>query len=336
MDEPTSALTEKEVDSLFLIINKLKAQNVAVIYISHRLEEILKIGDRITVLRDGKYIATVNAGDTTMDNLIKLMVGRDLSEQYPKVVCVPGEVMLEVKHLNQGNRLMDISFFARRGEIVGFYGLMGSGRTETMRVIFGADTYNSGDIIVKGQPARIKSCKDAKKRGIALLSEDRKNHGLILSFSVKDNIVLANLNKAMGFFGLSHLKEETICNTLSTAMRIKTPSLKQKVNFLSGGNQQKVVIAKWLNSDTDIIIFDEPTRGIDVGAKVEIYKVMNRLKEEGKAIVMVSSELPETLGVADLIYVMHEGRITKCFDETKGLTEKDIMQYATGLIAEAV
>jgi ribose transport system ATP-binding protein len=336
MDEPTSALTEKEVDSFFRIIHKLKARKVAIVYISHRLEEILKIGDRVTVLRDGKFIETLPVRDTTMDALIKLMVGRDLSEQYPKVVCAPGENALEVKCLNQGNRLMDISCFVRRGEIVGFYGLMGSGRTETMRAIFGADTYSSGDIVIKGQRARVKNCKDAKNRGIALLSEDRKNHGLILSFSVKNNIVLANLNNVMGPFGLSAAKEETVCKALSASMRIKTPSLKQKVNFLSGGNQQKVVIAKWLNSDSDIIIFDEPTRGIDVGAKVEIYKVMNKLKEDGKAIIMVSSELPETLGVADRIYVMHEGKITKCFDETKNLTEKDIMRYATGVAAEAV
>jgi ribose transport system ATP-binding protein len=336
MDEPTSALTTKEVDSLFRLINKLKAEKTAIVYISHRLEEILKIGDRITVFRDGKYIETVKAEDTTIDSLIKLMVGRDLSEQYPKVTCTPGEKLMEVKNLNQGKRLKDISFFVRRGEIVGFYGLMGSGRTETMRAIFGADSYNSGEILILGQPTRIKSCKDAKNNRIALLNEDRKNHGLILAFSVKENIVLANLNSVMGPMGLNFAKEEIISNNLSDIMRIKTPSMKQKVNFLSGGNQQKVVIAKWLNSDSDIIIFDEPTRGIDVGAKVEIYKIMNKLKEEGKAIIMVSSELPETLGVADRIYVMHEGRIKKCFDETIGLSEDDIMRFATGIAAEAI
>jgi ribose transport system ATP-binding protein len=330
MDEPTSALTEKEVESLFRIINKLKAEKTAIIYISHRLEEILKIGDRITVLRDGKNIETLNAQDTSMDNLIKLMVGRDLSEQYPKITCAPGEKVLEVRKLTQGKRLKNISFFIRRGEIVGFYGLMGSGRTETMRALFGADLYDSGDILIKGEPVKIKNCVDAKKKGLALLTEDRKNHGLILSFSVKDNIVLTNLNNIMGLAGLSASKEKTICGSLSAVMQIKTPSLKQKVNYLSGGNQQKVVIAKWLNSNSDIIIFDEPTRGIDVGAKVEIYKVMNRLKKEGKAIIMVSSELPETIGVADRIYVMHNGEIKKCFEETAGLTENDIMKYATG------
>ena len=330
MDEPTSALTEKEVDSLFAIIDKLKDQGVAIVYISHRLEEILRVGDRITVFRDGKYIETVDAKGATVDMLIRLMVGRELSEQYPKVKVAPGDNILEVRNLNQGSRLRDISFHVRRGEIVGFYGLMGSGRTETMRAVFGADRYDSGDILVKGKSVRIRSCEEAKRQGLALLTEDRKNHGLILSFSVKDNIVLANLNNIMGKFGLSRESERRVCNTLSDSMRIKTPSLDQKVKLLSGGNQQKVVVAKWLNSDCDIVIFDEPTRGIDVGAKVEIYKIMNRLKEEGKGVIMVSSELPETLGVADRIYVMHEGRITKCFDDTSGLGESDIMKYATG------
>jgi ribose transport system ATP-binding protein len=336
MDEPTSALTTKEVDSLFRLINKLKTEKVSIIYISHRLEEILKIGDRITVFRDGKYIETVKAEDTTIDKLIKLMVGRDLSEQYPKVKCTPGEKLMEVRNLNKEKCLKDISFFVRRGEIVAFYGLMGSGRTETMRALFGADSYNSGEILILDQPVRIKNCKDAKNNKIALLTEDRKNHGLILAFSVKENIVLANLDNVMGPMGLNPAKEEIVSNNLSNIMRIKTPSMKQKVNFLSGGNQQKVVIAKWLNTDSDIIIFDEPTRGIDVGAKVEIYKTMNKLKEEGKAIIMVSSELPEALGVADRIYVMHEGRITKCFNENVGLSEDDIMKFATGIATETI
>jgi ribose transport system ATP-binding protein len=331
MDEPTSALTEKEVDSLFKIITKMKSEKVAVIYISHRLEEIFKIGDRVTVFRDGKHIITEKIENTSIDDLVKLMVGRDLSEQYPKVSCVPGETALEVRNLKQGTRVKDISFYVRKGEITGFYGLMGSGRTETMRAIFGADKFDSGEILIQGKLARIRNCRDATRRGIALLTEDRKNQGLILPFSVKDNIVLANLNSIMHYFGLSAAKEDVICSRLSESMRIKTPSLKQKVKNLSGGNQQKVVVAKWLNRDADIIIFDEPTRGIDVGAKVEIYKIMNKMKEEGKAIIMVSSELPETLGVADRIYVMNEGKITGCFDETQGLTEDDIMKYAAGL-----
>jgi ribose transport system ATP-binding protein len=198
MDEPTSALTEREIDSLFFLINKLKKEQVAIIYISHRLDEILKIGDRITVFGDGKYIQTVSAENTTIDGLIKLMVGRDLSEQYPKISVRAGEKLLEVKNLRQGNRLKDISFYVRAGEIVGFYGLMGSGRTETMRAVFGADPYDSGGILVKERPVRIKSCEAAKNMGLALLTEDRRHQGLILSFSVKENIVLANLNKGMG------------------------------------------------------------------------------------------------------------------------------------------
>jgi ribose transport system ATP-binding protein len=207
---------------------------------------------------------------------------------------------------------------------------MGSGRTETMRAIFGADPYDSGEILVKGKQTTIKSCESAKNKGLALLTEDRRNQGLILSFMVKDNIVLAKLDNVMSGIGIKAKKEESICTALRDSMRIKTPSLKQKVKFLSGGNQQKVVVAKWLNSDSDIIIFDEPTRGIDVGAKVEIYKIMNKMKEEGKAVIMVSSELPETLGVADRIYVMHEGEITHCFDEVTGISESDVMKYAAG------
>ena len=330
MDEPTSALTDKEVDSLFSIIGKLKKQNVGIVYISHRLEEILEIGDRITVFRDGKYIETTSAENATVDTLIKLMVGRDLSEQYPKVTCETGEKLLEVKNLSQGDFLKDISFYARQGEIVGFYGLMGSGRTETMRAIFGADPYDSGEIYIEGKKTDIKNCEDAKNLGMALLTEDRKHQGLILDFAVRDNIVLANLDNVMTAGGISRAKEDKVCEELSDALRIKTPSMSQLAKNLSGGNQQKVVIAKWLNTDSNIIIFDEPTRGIDVGAKVEIYKVMNKMKEEGKAVIMVSSELPETLGVADRIYVMHEGSIETCFESSEGLTEDDVMKYATG------
>lgn len=334
MDEPTSALTEKEVDSLFNIIAKLKRDNVAIVYISHRLEEILRIGDRVTVFRDGKYVQTINAIDTSVDELIKLMVGRDLSEQYPKVICELGEVLLEVCRLNRHRLLHDISFYVRRGEIVGFYGLMGSGRTETMRIVFGADPHDGGEILIQGKPVQIKNCEMAKKQGIALLTEDRKNQGLILSFSVSHNIVLSNLDKVMNSFGINHLKEQKLCGQYVDAMRIKTPAFDQKVKLLSGGNQQKTVIAKWLNSDADIIIFDEPTRGIDVGAKFEIYKIMNSLKERGKAVIMVSSELPETLGVSDRIYVMHEGKITKCYEDVKGVTEDDVMKYATATLSE--
>ncbi len=330
MDEPTSALTDKEVESLFTIIDKLKKDKVAVVYISHRLEEILKICDRITVLRDGKYIKTLDAEGTTINSLIKLMVGRDLSEQFPKIKCDVGEKVLEVKRLNQGEKLKNISFHVNRGEIVGFYGLMGSGRTETMRAIFGADSYDSGEIFINGEKVEIKNCENAKELGIALLTEDRKHQGLILPFTVRENIVLTNLSSVMNNLGISRIKEDNIGQSYKDALQIKTPTLNQKVMNLSGGNQQKVVIAKWLNTDTEIVIFDEPTRGIDVGAKVEIYKIMNQMKKDGKGVIMVSSELPEALGISDRMYVMHEGEMMHCFADTENLTEQDVMHFATG------
>lgn len=332
MDEPTSALTEKEVDSLFEIIRKLKADGLAIVYISHRLEEIMKIGDRLTIFRDGKYIDTVNIRDITMDQMVSMMVGREMDEYYPKVEVTPGEAILSVEHLSQGTVLKDISFFARAGEITGFYGLMGAGRTELMRAIFGADPYDSGSIFVKGRQIKSKSCEAAKANGIVLLTEDRKNQGLILDFDVNENISLANLDAAMTPFGLHAKKELANNQRLSEAVHVKTPSLKQKVKNLSGGNQQKVVICKWLNTKFDIIIFDEPTRGIDVGAKVEIYKIMNSLKQQGKAVIVVSSELTECMGISDRIYVMNEGELTGRIekDAMRTLTEEQVVAFATG------
>ena len=306
MDEPTSALTEKEVASLFEIIDGLKKKGVAIVYISHRLEEIMKIGDRLTIFRDGKYIDTVNVKDITIDQMVAMMVGREMTDYYPKVDVKPGEKLLEVTDIRQGDTLKGISFYARAGEITGFYGLMGAGRTELMRAIFGADPFTSGEIKVKGQSVAIKSCEQAKRLGLALLTEDRKSQGLILEFSLNQK--------------------------LADSMRVKTPSLEQKAKNLSGGNQQKVVICKWLNTDSDIIIFDEPTRGIDVGAKAEIYKIMNALKEQGKAVIMVSSELAECMGVSDRIYVMHEGEMTGIIEgeDMKNVTEELVVGYATG------
>jgi len=332
MDEPTSALTEKEVNSLFAIIEKLKSKGIAIIYISHRLEEIFRIGDRITILRDGRYIKTLLAKDTNIDEVTNLMVGRELSEHYPKVYVKPGKIMLEVKNLNQGSRLKNISFYARAGEITGFYGLMGAGRTELMRAIFGADKFDSGQILVNNSQVEIKNCRTATKLGIALLTEDRKNQGLILSFPIKENISLANLDKLMNKFGIRHSFETRNAEKMAEMVNVKTPSINQLVVNLSGGNQQKVVIAKWLNTNANILIFDEPTRGIDIGAKVEIYKIMNDLKKQGKAIIMVSSELTECMGVSDRLYVMHEGVITACIEKLEGLTEDDIIKYATGSV----
>lgn len=332
MDEPTSALTEKEVDSLFAIIRKLKSEGVAIVYISHRLAEIKEIGDRLTIFRDGHYISTVNIPEVTIDQMVALMVGREMNDYYPKVDVEPGKTLLEVKDIKQGDTLKGISFYARAGEITGFYGLMGAGRTELMRAIFGADPYDSGEIVVNGQPAQIKSCEQAKKLGIALLNEDRKSQGLILEFDLNQNISLANMDTAMTGLGFSSSKETAHNQQLASSMNVKTPSLKQKAKNLSGGNQQKVVICKWLNTNSDIIIFDEPTRGIDVGAKVEIYKIMNNLKKEGKAVIMVSSELAECIGVSDRIYVMHEGELTGLIEgeEMKSVTEELVVGYATG------
>jgi ribose transport system ATP-binding protein len=334
MDEPTSALTEKEVDALFAIVAKLKSQGVAIVYISHRLEEILRIGDEVTVFRDGRYIDTVSTSGLTTDRMVAMMVGREMTEYYPKVDVEPGAVMLEARDIVQKPRLKGVSFLARAGEITGFYGLMGAGRTELMRCIFGADTFTSGQILVKGTEQRITSCEQAKRLGIALLTEDRKNQGLILNFDVNTNISLANLDPVMGRTGISHTREDQNSQALVEAVRVKTPSLRQLVRNLSGGNQQKVVICKWLNTNSDVVIFDEPTRGIDVGAKVEIYRIMNSLKEAGKAIVVVSSELTECMGISDRIYVMHEGEVTGLIEgpDMAGLTEETVVSYATGAL----
>ncbi len=332
MDEPTSALTEKEVDALFGLIHRLTAQGVAIVYISHRLNEIMQIGDRVTIFRDGKYVDTVYIKDITIDQMVAMMVGREMTNYYPKVEVEPGENLLEVKDLKQGKTLKGVSFYARAGEITGFYGLMGAGRTELMRAIFGADPYDSGVIAVKGKPIEIRSPEQAKRLGIALLTEDRKQQGLILDFTLNQNISLPNLNTAMTGFGLNKKKETENNQKLADSMHVKTPSLEQKAKNLSGGNQQKVVICKWLNTNSDIVIFDEPTRGIDVGAKAEIYSIMNQLKQQGKAVIMVSSELAECMGVSDRIYVMHEGEMTGLIEgeDMKNLTEELVVGYATG------
>lgn len=330
LDEPTSALTKREVDSLFHLIKDLKERGMAIIYISHRLEEIMRIGDRITILRDGENVTTLKMKNTSINEIIKLMVGRELPEYYPRIQVKPGEKFLEVKDLCQGTRLKHISFFARGGEITGMYGLMGAGRTEFVRAVFGADSYDSGEIYVKGEKVRLGSCKRACDAGIALLTEDRKNQGLIQWFGLRENIALVNLDKTMNWLGIDYKKEKQNAVELARSMHVKTPSIEQKAQNLSGGNQQKVVIAKWLNKNADIIIFDEPTRGIDVGAKVEIYKIMNELKRQGKAIIMVSSELTECMGVSDRLYVMYEGELTACLDNVPQLTDEEILKYASG------
>ena len=330
MDEPTAALTEGEIQELFRIIRQLRTKGVGIVYISHRLEELKQISDRITVMRDGRYIDTVPTPEATIDQIISMMVGRTIYEASPEIPDNGhADVMLEVRNLNRGRALHDISFSLKRGEIVGFAGLMGAGRTEVARAIFGADPIDSGEIYVAGKRVRIKGPSDAVRHGIGYLSEDRKRYGLTLGMDVEENIVLAAFNRFLNWLGfVDRARTRATAERLVEMLSIKTPSIQQKAKNLSGGNQQKLVIAKWLTADTHILIFDEPTRGIDVGAKSEIYKLLNELARQGKSIIMISSELPEVLRMSHRIIVMCEGRITGTLDAADATQEK-IMQYAT-------
>ncbi|MDI3548479.1 MAG: ribose transport system ATP-binding protein [Halanaerobiales bacterium] len=330
MDEPTSALSDAEIEELFRIIRQLRDKGVGIIYISHRMEELKQISDRVTVMRDGRYIDTVRTEEVTIDRIINMMVGREIYEtSRANPETNSQDVVLEVKNLNRGREIKDVSFNLKKGEILGFAGLMGAGRTEVARAIFGADPIDSGEIYVKGKKINIKSPGDAVKCGIGYLSEDRKRYGLALGMDVESNIVLANFEKFLGFLGrVNTAKTRAEAQLHVDELSIKTPSLQQKVKYLSGGNQQKVVIGKWLVRDCDILIFDEPTRGIDVGAKSEIYKLLNDLAESGKSIIMISSELPEILRMSHRIIVMCEGRITGELS-TAEATQERIMQYAT-------
>ena len=333
MDEPTSSLTNKEVESLFKIIRAMKERGITIIYISHKLEELFEICDSVTVLKDGKVSGVARLSEITKADLIRMMVGRDIDDYYPTRVYNPGEVLLEVRHMNNGNRVKDVSFSVRRGEILGFSGLVGAGRTETMRCIFGADKMDSGEVLIKGKSVTIKNPHQAIKQGIAFATEDRKTQGLVLCLSVGHNTTLASLNTISNKYGiLNSSKEIRLVNEYIEKLKTKTEGFEQRVVNLSGGNQQKVVVAKWLNSGADIYIFDEPTRGIDVSAKAEIYKLMSNLADEGAAVIMVSSELPEILGVSDRIIIMHEGSIAGEILK-KDATEEKIMTYAFGGIA---
>jgi ribose transport system ATP-binding protein len=322
MDEPTSALTDKEIGRLFKLIGVLRARGVAIIYISHRMAELFQIGDRVTVMRDGRYIATREIARTTMTELVSLMVGRDLTDHFPKKAVSPGEELLRVEHLCRHGVLHDISFTLRRGEVVGLAGLMGSGRTELARAIFGADPVDAGSIHVRGHEVVIKSPKHAIALGLGLLTEDRKRQGLVLCLDVQANTCLASLDRFSRLGVVDGSREAASAKKLSTDLRVKTPGLHQQVVNLSGGNQQKVVLAKWLCRETEILIFDEPTRGIDVGAKVEIYQLINRLAAEGKAVLMISSELPEILGMSDRVLVMNRGRLAGEFSAAEATQEK--------------
>ncbi len=330
MDEPTAALTTTEIAELFRIVRELKEKGVGIVHISHRLEELKQISDRITVMRDGRYIDTVKTADVTLDKVISMMVGRTIYEAAPEVPEHPSEeVVLEVRHLNRGNLLKDINLQLKQGEILGFAGLVGAGRTEVARAIFGADPIDSGEVLVHGKRVHIKSPSDAVNAGIAYLSEDRKRYGLALKMDVETNIVLATFRKFLHAFGWVDTRgTHDVARKHVDALAIKTPGLGQKVQNLSGGNQQKVIIGKWLTADTDILIFDEPTRGIDVGAKSEIYRLLNDLAQQGKAIIMISSELPEILRMSHRIVVMCEGRITGELSAAEA-TQERIMTYAT-------
>jgi ribose transport system ATP-binding protein len=330
MDEPTAALTDTEIEALFRIIRQLRERGVGIVHISHRLEELRQIADRVTVMRDGRYVATVRTADVSVDQIISMMVGRTLADVTPEPPERPSEdVVLEATGLNRGSAIRDVHLQLRKGEILGVAGLVGAGRTEVARAIFGADALDSGQIVLNGRRVRINSPSDAVKHGIGYLSEDRKRYGLALGLDVETNAVLAAFRKFLGFLGSVNVKKtQTAAQQHVRGLAIKTPSLRQKVKHLSGGTQQKVVVAKWLTADSEILIFDEPTRGIDVGAKSEIYRLLNDLARQGKSIIMISSELPEILRMSHRILVMCEGRVTGELD-IREATQERIMQFAT-------
>ncbi len=329
MDEPTSSLSIREINDLFAIVRELKAAGVAIVYISHHLEETFEITDRITVLRDGRHVATRPTGDLNIDGLVRLMVGRDLSEKYPKEIVPRGEEVLRVEGLNRMGTLSDINFTAYAGEVLGIAGLVGAGRTELARAVFGADLIDSGKFFVKGQSVTIHNPNDAIQHGIGLLTEDRKQQGLFLQMSVRDNIVMAVLKRLTRGLRVNRHTESDVAQRYIDSMNIKASSQEQLAINLSGGTQQKVVLGKWMATEPHVLIFDEPTRGIDVGAKVEIYKMMNDLAKEGVAIMMISSELPEILGMSDRVLVMRGGRIRGELTRAEA-TEEKIMEFATG------
>ena len=329
MDEPTSSLTAKEIEELFRIIRQLKADGCGIVYISHRLEELKAIVDRGTIMRDGQYITDGNFADMTMEQIIANMVGREIKEQFPRVSCPKGKKIFEVKNLNAGHLVRDINFSLYEGEIVGFAGLMGAGRTETTRAIFGVDPKTRGEIWLDGKEVKITCPMDAIKAGIVLAPEDRKKDGLCTKLSIRHNLALPNLDLICSKLGvISSKKEDDLCEKAVKDLLIKTPTVEVNAGNLSGGNQQKVVVGKWLARNSRVVIFDEPTRGIDVGAKVEIYNLMNQLKKQGIAVMFVSSEMPEVLGIADRVIVMCDGKITGEV-MAKETSQNEVLKFAT-------
>ncbi len=333
MDEPTSAITEKETAKLFEMIRKLKEKGACIIYISHKLDEIFQIADEITVLRDGTMVDSRPASELDIDDVIQMMVGRRMENKYPYEEVPKGDVLLDVKNFSSAGVFQDINFHIRAGEIVGFAGLMGAGRTEVVRALFGLDPSDGGEVIIKGKRKQKLGVRESIQDGLVMLSEDRRRYGLVLIRSVMENVSLANLKKFI-YKGRLHRREErSAVLEQCRRMNVKTPTLETTVEALSGGNQQKIVLAKWMEVDPDIMLMDEPTRGIDVGAKYEIYRLMIELAKSGKGLLMVSSELPELMGMCDRIYVLSQGRITGELKRDEFNAEK-IMAYAIGTMRD--
>jgi ribose transport system ATP-binding protein len=333
MDEPSAVLGEKDIDNLFAVVRRLQAAGIGIIYISHRLKEIFEIADEVSVLKDGRYVGTRRVSEVNMDDLVKLMIGRDLEDVYPKRNSAPGEVVLEVSHLAQAHLVKDVSFSLRAGEIVGFAGITGSGRTEVARVLFGADKPTAGEMKLLGKPYRPKSPRDAIDQGMALVTEDRKRLGLLLKLQVYFNVTVAGLDRLSRFGMLQLRQERSLVAKWIENLRIKTPSADFMVANMSGGNQQKVVLARWLSLGIKVFILDEPTRGIDVGSKSEIYQIMADLADLGVAIIMISSELPEVLGMSDRILVMRDGKVAADLSRDEA-SEELVMHYAVGRLDE--
>lgn len=328
MDEPSAVLSEKDLEKLFEVVRSLQAQGIGIIYISHRMKEIFELADEVTVLKDGRYVDTRHLADVTMDDLVKLMIGRELKDVYPKRAPTPGEVLLEINNVSQSKLVHDISFSLRAGEIVGFAGITGSGRTELVRAIFGADPY-TGEMRISGKPYKPRSPRDAIARGVALVTEDRKAQGLFLKLNVTINTTISGLKQLCRYGSIQLGKELALVKKFIQDLSIKTPGPNFIVVNMSGGNQQKVVLARWLSIGTRIFIMDEPTRGIDVGSKSEIYQIMDQLTKQGVGIIMISSELPEVLGMSDRIMVMRQGTIVKELSRAEA-SEEAIMNYAVG------
>ncbi len=329
MDEPTAALTDREIETLFVTINELKAKGIAFVYISHRMEEIFSICDRITILRDGTYVGVREIAHTSFDEIVSMMVGRELGERFPLRHAKIGDVKLKVENLSAKEAFDDVSFELRQGEILGVAGLMGAGRTEVAQALFGYRKTSAGSIYIDGKQVKINSPIDALKYKIGFVTEDRKTQGLVLDFSIKENIMLANLEKGSKSGIIVPKMEDELVAGYIEQLRIRTSSANAAAKSLSGGNQQKVVIAKWLGTQPEILILDEPTRGVDIGAKKEIYQIMNNLAEAGVSILMISSELPEVIGMADRVIIMREGKLTGMVPK-ESMTQENIMHYATG------